>query len=334
MLGEPLLRRYALARTGLAVGTALILGATEPISRVWFWSTIGVALVTLVTVLWGRNARARLSAAVSGDIALPLLLVPMTGGEASPFLMFFYMAVVLTGASMGTGTAIAAAGLVALAMVTSTWVVPAIFAGASSQTMFLELETMLQTPDLVVKGTVAAAVLFLVAILSGYLATSFQRRTDQLLHARHELSKSRRNTDLLADTFASGILVVDGEGRITRTNEATVRILGPDLAKAQGKRASDVLTGSLADVGEEIAQTLSEGAIETYRQTLCLPSEVDGDRWVTLSITGGGAGKGASSRSSGTRRRNGPRWSGRITGIAWRRSVPIRLGSSTSSGTS
>ena len=71
MLGDSILRRYALSRTGLVIGTALLLFATGRATTTWSAVLIGAAVITMLASLLTRG-RSRLGATVCGDIVLPM----------------------------------------------------------------------------------------------------------------------------------------------------------------------------------------------------------------------------------------------------------------------
>jgi len=157
------LRRYALARSALLAGSALCLVAAGQNGPGWLLlsSLLAVAIFLVVVITRGSG---RTLAVTATDVFVPMVMIPTTGGDASPFLLLLYLAVVVAGVNLDVRAALFTAGA-ATFVVVWTVVRPELLGEAA--------------PEVWVRSATTIAFLFVVAVLAGYLGEVFRRRAVQ-----------------------------------------------------------------------------------------------------------------------------------------------------------
>ncbi len=163
MVSDGALRRYALARGSLVASSAALIVIGGGAQAVWLGLAVALAIVSVVPVLVPMGSGARTIAVGGVDIVIPILMTSRTGGDASPFMLFGYVGVVLIGANLRLRAALLAAGAGSVAL----WLTIAV----------PHIRPSGIAPDVLVRVSTASACLFLVAILASYLGESFRRRT-------------------------------------------------------------------------------------------------------------------------------------------------------------
>lgn len=157
------LRRYALARSALLAGSALCLVAAGQNGPGWLLLSSLLAVVTFLVAVVFRGT-GRTLAVIASDVLVPMVLIATTGGDASPFLLLLYLAVVVAGVNLDVRAALFTAAA-ATFVVVWTVVRPELLGEAA--------------PEVWVRSATTIAFFFVVAVLAGYLGEVFRRRTVQ-----------------------------------------------------------------------------------------------------------------------------------------------------------
>ena len=109
----------------------------------------------------------------------------------------------------------------------------------------------------------------------GRLYDSFNRMVDRLRRARAELLRETRRTEAIVAQAGTGVLALDGEGRVALANARSNEILGAEVEKDQLLPRGE---GMLGEVAEVVERFWSSGRMETGAEL-----EMDG-RTVRLRI--------------------------------------------------
>ncbi len=222
--------------TVLLCGTAVVAWSTPGFSDAEATPFFRVALATyavtlaLAVALRRREALPALAYAhVAVDVALAAAIVAMTGFAESVFVFLFLLAIVNGGILLFRRGAWVGA-LASLAVY-----LPLVALGARSR---------LHAPTLL-----AHAFAFLTtAALAGYLAEQL-RRTGQRLEEREvDLAAITALQESIVQSVASGLVTIDGSGRVTFLNRAGEQITGLRIAEARGRSAARWF-GALAAAG-------------------------------------------------------------------------------------
>lgn len=273
---ESLHRRLTiLTAARLAIVTAL-LGATAwvsvkpdeslggPLSAL-LYGLIGFVYSASLAYLWWLRRRRRLQslaiAQVVGDLALATFLVYLTGGADSLFTLLYPLAVVNASILLSRGGAVGSA--VGGALMFGGLVV-ALDAGTIEPAAPYLAQRELTTLRLAFIVVANGSAFLLTAALASYL-TEQLRRTGERLSAREDdlaaLSELHRS---IVRSMSTGILTVDGDGRVTFVNPAAERITGFGLRRVKGEPLGQWLPVLAAAIGNSIENGTFRGEIDEH----------------------------------------------------------------------
>lgn len=207
--------------------------------------TSAMMAVVAVSLAWALAARflgrptLQWAIQLAVDLAFVTWLATYTGGRGSQFVMFYGLVVVagglLGGLAGGLGTALAA--LAAFA-----WL-PRLASpiGASF--------------DSLVAAELVAAFLAIMGVLAGLLGVRARRAAGDLAETRNELDRVRLDHDAILRHLATGILTVDGDGRVGYLNPAAANVLGLEAGAVQGRPFVQVLPLRLAPLRDLVMES-------------------------------------------------------------------------------
>jgi two-component system sensor histidine kinase PilS (NtrC family) len=223
-LGGILLFRLVLVTVLLGVTAAWQLrigGATPPLAAALYRIIIGTYALSLAYALWlraGRALRGLAWAQIATDVALATAVVGITGWSESVFVFMYSLAIVDGGILLFQGGAVGAlalslVGYVPLAVLASP-VRPA------TLTLFAHAGAFVAT-----------------AALASYLAEQVRRTGERLAARELDLAAITALHESIVQSVASGLLTVDGRGRVTFLNRAGEQITGLAAAEVRGRPA-------------------------------------------------------------------------------------------------
>ncbi len=244
------LTRLMAARLGLSLGVfalaLALVGAGHEGAEAAERGLYGtLAFSFLATAVYGLSMRfverlGRFAALqLATDLAIVTSLVFFSGGVDSIF-SFLYLPITVTGAILfHRGGAYASAGLASLG-----------YGAALLATGPLGLATGGRPAP---PGEVALAAwgvhtgaLLMVALLSSELARELRVAGERLDARTQDLALLQRLHERTVESLTSGLLTLDGEGRITSFNPEAERITGREAREVAGRRLEDVLPGASA----------------------------------------------------------------------------------------
>jgi len=156
------------------------------------------------------------------DTVLVTTLVWLSDGPKSPFFVLYFMNIVAAAWLLPRWGAVAVAGIDAVAFIVTTT------AGLYG---FTEWEVMTGGILLYTEMTLRIFSLFLVGMLSGFLAENLQRTRTALIASEQAVEQIQADHHVVLNQLATGILVVDEGEIISAINPAGRRILGPVLSQ-------------------------------------------------------------------------------------------------------
>ena len=216
----------------LVTALALRVGSDEqPFARasVSLYAAAALAYATILAgAIWLRITGARHVVAVAyvqliADAVIGTLLVALTGGVESIFVFLYSLSV------LNAAIVLERRGAIAIASVC------AVFYGA-----VLIAEAVLRhhaIADLLPSFLTNSGSFFLVAVLGGYLTSQLTRTSERLQRAHAEIERLEQLYAAVLGSLPSGVMSVDGDGRVVYVNGAGVDILG----------AKDLVGSSLRD---------------------------------------------------------------------------------------
>jgi PAS domain S-box-containing protein len=104
------------------------------------------------------------------------------------------------------------------------------------------------------------AFLVLMGVLSGVLGNRVQLARSELARTAQELARVRVDNDLILRHLTTGVLTVDGEGRVAYVNPAAEHVLGLSGAAIHGQPLAEALPPRLEALRAAMARTLEERA--------------------------------------------------------------------------
>jgi two-component system, NtrC family, sensor histidine kinase PilS len=196
---------------GVEVGS----GALYAVVLVTYLASLGLALALRLR----RGLRITAALQVPLDIGLAASVVALTGFADSVFVFLFVIAIVNGSLLLFRRGAVLAAVLSILAYVSEVLLLaptrPAL------QTLFVHAGALLAT-----------------AALAGYLAEQLRSTGQRLAEREVDLAQITALHEAIVQSVASGLLTLDGSGRVTFLNRAGEQMTGRRLAEVLGRPAS------------------------------------------------------------------------------------------------
>jgi len=252
--------RLLVATLALPVGVLLRPGAGESSWWIMCGALLAVGVCSALFwlgVRWRRGLRWQTYLQVSADLVLVTVLAALTGGRDSQFMLFFGV-VVITGGLLGRipGGVFAVLGACAAILF-----MPAVTAGlgVGSSTA---VAGALPPP-----GTLISF-LAVVGVLAGVLGDRVRRAREDLEHTARELNRVRLDNDAILRHLTSGVLTVDGDGRVAYLNPAAEQVLGLRTVDACGHPLAQALPERLKTLRAVVADSLERRAPRARAEVL------------------------------------------------------------------
>jgi two-component system sensor histidine kinase PilS (NtrC family) len=229
---------------GLFLGLVLLPGGAG-VGEGWF-ANATVLIGTLVTgwAFWFTHVRAEepgpafLYIQVLLDVVLVTVTVHLTGGATSDFAPLYILVI----------------SEAALLLPLSGGVLMGVLAS-----VFFFADIVLLKGQSVDAPLALQLLLFAgVAVVTGILGDRLRRAGIQLGAVESELRQLRLDTSEILDTLSTGILTVDGEGRLAYLNEAGARMLGLQGEAPPGVPIQELLEASAPSMGKILLQSVQE----------------------------------------------------------------------------
>lgn len=183
---------------------------------------------------------------IAADLIVITWVVALTGRGESPFVLLYFVSIILAGYFLLMRGGVAAAGGAGVAFAAAT------FAPALVGYRLISTAEVLQC-------AVNVAFFFAVGMLSGYLGRNTKRQEASLEMARKELRKARLDTDCIIRSMGSGLLTVDSAQRVSHFNPAASAILRVSADRVRGSDLGVFNSLGMGALSETIRTTVTEG---------------------------------------------------------------------------
>ena len=183
---------------------------------------------------------------LSTDLALVTWLSARTGGRDSQFLLFFAL-VVVTGGLIGR----VAGGLFAAGLACAAILLLPLLVAASHGEAVAGLRSVLPLPMML------PTFLVLMGVLSGILGLRVQHARAELARTAAELARVRIDNDVILRHLTTGVLTVDGAGRIAFLNPAAQQVLGIGSG-GRGRTLAEALPPRLDPLRAAVEHTIED----------------------------------------------------------------------------
>lgn len=243
--------RLVVAVLALPVGVLLRPEAESSAVGELIAALVAVALVSLASGLGIRLRRAvtlQTYLNLAADVALVAALSAVTGGRASQFVLFFALVVITGGLLLRVPGGLAAAAGASLAFMA----LPALGAALTGRPD-PALGVSFQRPELIL------AFLAMTGVLSGILGDRVGRTREDLERTTRALDRERVDNDAVLRSLMSGVVTVDGEGRISYVNPAAEQMLSLKAMDVLGRTLDQALTERLGPLRAVLEESLARG---------------------------------------------------------------------------
>ena len=276
-MGQPrtrsLLRWLYLGRitvaAGLFAGTLLVWAETAPATTRLVTLLLLAALAVTAGSVWHTHVRGReprrgfLYGQVAFDTLLVTVAVYLTGGVESD-LAPLYILVIAAGALLLPLPGGVLIGLLASAL----FVGQAVLLSGRSPSAMMGVQIVLFTA---------------VALATGYLGDRLRQAGAELGEARTELRQLRAETSDILRAMETGVVTVDGAGRLVYLNPAAQRILGLPPQKRAGVPVLEELADRVPGLADLVRRTAESGG-PIRRQEIRLVTDA-GERVLGIRTT-------------------------------------------------
>jgi two-component system sensor histidine kinase PilS (NtrC family) len=187
-----------------------------------------------------------LSMQIGADLAVVTWVVSITGRGESPFVLLYFVSIILAGyfTLIRGGVAAAAAA-------------SAGYLAASLGPSLLGREAA-GSPQVFQAG-VNVAFFFVVGALSGYLGRNTRAQELRLERTRRELRKVQLDTDCIVRSLGSGLLTIDSQERVVLFNPAACAILQVTAERVKGEELRALDGMGIGPLSALIHETLARG---------------------------------------------------------------------------
>jgi two-component system sensor histidine kinase PilS (NtrC family) len=246
-MGLLLVCRLILAGAVVVAGRTFLAQGSTSLILIYVAAAV-LALTVLYMYLLRKSypALPLLNLQIGADLAVVTWVVSITGRGESPFVLLYFVSIILAGyfTLIRGGVAAAAAASVG-------------FVAASLGSSLLGREA--PVPTQVFQAGVNVAFFFVVGVLSGYLGRNTRTQELRLERARRELRKVQLDTDCIVRSLGSGLLTIDSQGRVVHFNPAASTILQvrPECVKSEELSALEAM--GMGPLCALIHETLARG---------------------------------------------------------------------------
>jgi two-component system sensor histidine kinase PilS (NtrC family) len=261
-MGLLLVSRLMLAGAAIVAGQTFLGRGTASVTLLYVAAAVlVVAMMYMYLLRRSYPGLPLLHLQIGADLIVVTWVVALTGRGESPFVLLYFVSIILAGYFLlirGGVMAAAGAGVAYLAAAFAPALLGQGTAGSGD----------------VLQNAVNVAFFFVVGTLSGYLGRTTRRQELSLELARKELKKARLDTDCIIRNMGSGLLTVDSSQKVTHFNPAAAAILRVNAERVKGADLSVFKGLGMGALSDTVRTTVTEGR-EMPRRELEV-STVDG----------------------------------------------------------
>ena len=232
-----------------------ILLRPEALLTAWRLLAVALLVVTVASAVgWlGTMLRRGLGVQVTLHLVFDVLFVTalatVTGGQQSPFALFYVLVAITGGLQAGLSGGLLAAlgsGIAFLALQADS-------GGLTSPLMGAALP----------KPNMFGALLLVLGVLSSALRQRVRRAREHLERAARELERVRFDNDVILRHLTSGVITLDGTGALAYLNPAAEAVLGVRLVDLRGRNVQEALPERLRPLREVLLGVLERHTVQT-----------------------------------------------------------------------
>jgi len=262
---------FRLILVTLMLGTVIVflLGSRADFSPVPIYGLL--ILTYLISVFYWLALKWEISSVLLVYIQLSVDVVLVTGilyysGGAESILTLLYLLIIISSSMfLRLGGMLAITALVSAAYGLLSWLQ---YEGLVDTVSFFEPDRLSGPPEQsLINVFLNIFFFFLVAVLSGFLAEKLRRKGEELESTSQRLRRVQLDTDDILENIPSGLVTLDGEGRIQYFNGAAEKILGLHVSQIKGQAYDQVFDENHREL-TAVLRTALEKAVVYDRKEL------------------------------------------------------------------
>jgi len=286
---------FRLILVTLILGTVIVflLGSRAEFSLI----PIGGLLILtyLITVFYWLALKWEISPVILIYVQLSVDVVLVTGilyysGGAESILTLLYLLIIISASMfLRIGGMLVITALAAAAYGLVSWLQ---YEGLVGTVSFFEPDRLSRLPEQSPLNVVLnICFFFLVAVLSGFLAEKLRRKGEELETTSQRLRRMQLDTDDILENIPSGLITLDGDGRIEYFNGAAEKILGLAVSQIKDQPYDQVFDTYHKEL-TAVLRTALEEAVIYDRKELTITSRSGKNIPLGISTTLLGVGDG------------------------------------------
>jgi two-component system sensor histidine kinase PilS (NtrC family) len=289
---------FRLILVTLILGTVIVFFAGKPphLPRFPIYGLLVLTYVISVfywlALRWEITPTVLIYVQLSVDVALVTGILYYSGGSESILNLLYLLIIISSSLFLHLRGILYVCTLVAAAYGFLSWMQ---YQGMVQVFSFFEPDRLPRAPE---QSSVSVYLnicfFYLVAFLSGFLAEKLRRKGEELESTTRRLREVQLDTDDILENIPSGLITLDGEGRIQHFNGAAERILGLEAGQVKG-RPYDQVFGEGNREFKAVLHSALEKAMVYERKELMAVSQQGRSLPLGISTTLLGVGEGARS---------------------------------------
>jgi two-component system sensor histidine kinase PilS (NtrC family) len=231
--------------------------------------TYVISIFYWLALKWEISPALLIYVQLSVDVVLVTGIIYYSGGSESILTLLYLMVIISASMFLRLGGILYITSLASAAYGLMSWLQ---YSGIVHTPSFFEPDRYPRSPEQSsINVFLNICFFYLVAVLSGFLAEKLRRKGEELETASQRLRRVQLDTDDILENIPSGLVTLDGEGRVQYFNGAAEKILGLTIQQVKG-RPYDRVFGEQNRELMNVLRTAFEKAVVYERKELTATS--------------------------------------------------------------
>lgn len=205
---------------------------------------------------------------LSIDVALVTGILFYSGGSESILALLYLLVIISSSMFLHLGGVLYVCTLASAAYGFLSWLQ---YHGIVRTVSFFEPDRLSRPPEQpFINVYLNICFFYLVAFLSGFLAEKLRRKGEELESTSRKLRKVLLDTDDILENMNSGLITIDGEGRILHFNRAAESILGLEASQIKGEPYDHVFGEGNKELRGVLHSALQEGVVNSRTELMAV----------------------------------------------------------------
>ncbi len=271
------MRRLLIGRTvllGLALLSAMFAsfysGADGHSQSTFLYTPLSILFFfSVVSAIWPHEGALFTYAQLFVDVGIVTAAIYVTGSAVSPFLFLYLLPVMVASISLSRRTALVVTGM---SFVAYTLLMLSLYQGwilSASGQAFSDLPWS----NVLLQGIGLTSGMFLVAILTSYLATSLRSTRELMARSTQEIHELNRHQQTLIEGLPEGVITSGLDGKISNINQTALDLLGLSQEGIVGRVLALVLNEHGVDLN--LAEAEKQGSGNAHEVDIVQPGHAE-----------------------------------------------------------